>query len=140
MVGPGPFLNEVGESEVRACGDSGLAERQPDRFGCQRVVCGKRLCHLHSSVAQVADADVRSRRLLKHESAEILQLGTQRRVRAVVDEEPEFKAGSIILNWRPVGNAHSLVLEINQDIIWSEVGRSSVLFPFDGHNDPYQRT
>jgi len=95
---------------------------------------------LHGSVTQVADAGLRSGRLLEHESAEILQLSTQRRIRAVVDEEPELHADSIVLNWRPVGDPHSLVIHINQDVISSEVGRSTVLLPFHGHNDAYRHT
>ena len=118
----------------------GLAERKPDRFGCQSVVFGRLLFRLHRSVAQVADADLCSGRLLEYESAEILQLITQRCIRAVVDEEPELHADSIVLNWRPVGDPHSLVIQINQDVILSEAGRSSVLLPFHGHNDAYRHT
>src|SRR5260370_7235858 len=79
LVGPGPFLNEVGESQVRACGDPGLAGRKPDRFRCQPVISGRLLFHLPSSAANVAAADVRSGRLLKHESSETLPLGTHPR-------------------------------------------------------------
>src|SRR5260370_15837579 len=72
LVAARPFLNEVDESQVRARGDPGQAKRKPDRFSCQSVVCGRFLFHLHRSVSQVADAELRSGRLLKHEPAEIL--------------------------------------------------------------------
>src|SRR4029077_15355483 len=39
LVATRPFLNEVDESQVRASGDPGLAERKPNGFGCQSVVC-----------------------------------------------------------------------------------------------------
>jgi hypothetical protein len=46
--------------------------------------------------------------LLEYESAEILELITQRRIRAVVDEEPELHADLIVLDWRPVGKGPRL--------------------------------
>src|SRR5882724_11096061 len=104
------------------------------------MICGRLLLHLHGSVAQVANADLRSGRLLEHESAEILQLSTQRRIRSVVDEEPELQADSIVLNWRPVSDLHSLIIQIGQDVISSEVGRSTVLLPFHSDNDAYRDT
>src|ERR1700736_96693 len=56
MVVVRPFLNEIDESQVGTGGDPGLAERKPDRFGCQSVVCGRLLFHLHGSVAQITNA------------------------------------------------------------------------------------
>ena len=130
LVGGRPFLNEVDESQVRAGGDPGLAERKPDRFCCQSVVFGRLLFRLHRPVAQVSDTDLRGGRLLKHESAEILQLCTQCRIRAIVNENPKLQADSIVLNWRPVGDPHSLVIHINQDIIAiCEVGERPSALP-----------
>ena len=66
-------------------------------------------------------------RLLQHEFAEILELSSERRIRAIVDEKPEFQADAITLNWRPIGNPHPLVVQVDHDVVFSEVGRSGVL-------------
>ena len=68
------------------------------------MVAGRILFDLCDAILHVGDADFRRGRLFANEFPQILQLGSQARARAVVEQDEQFEAGMLSLSWNPVGN------------------------------------